>query len=108
MSSLAFGYNGGLPDGVKAAWGARFIFPDDLVYNRQDLIGADTEDGKKLLDWLNGGALGAARAKARTMHVSSAETVEVVLHEDETGIVLGNPQGSYGYLYVVAFLKEGQ
>jgi hypothetical protein len=31
--------------------------------------------------------------------------VTVTLFEDEDGIIVGNPQGSYGYLYVAAWLK---
>jgi len=99
---LAFGCNKALPDGVTAAWGARFIYPDDLVWNRQDLKGENTDP---LKDWLNAGALGEARRAARLKAPDGTTDETVVLYEDDTGIVVANPQASYGYLYVAAWLK---
>lgn len=107
--NLTFGYNAGLPKNARAAWGARLIWPDDLVYNRQDMQGSD-EDRKALAEWLNGGALRDARAEARNLAKSymltSNENREVTLYDDGKGRIVANPNGSYGYLYVAAWLKE--
>jgi len=108
---LEFGLNAALPKNVKAAWGARLIYPDDLVWDRQSRIGA-VKHVKPLIDWLNGGALHAMREQARDFHkngfMSPRSSADIVLHEDERGIIVGNPNGSHGYLYVVAWLKEAK
>jgi hypothetical protein len=35
---LAFGCVKALPEGTTTAWGARLIYPNDLVHDRQDLV----------------------------------------------------------------------
>lgn len=105
---LAFGCVKALPGGTTTAWGARLIYPNDLVYDRQDLKGPDAEILKA---WLNGvpsgqGALRQALDAARShRELDPTKDVTVTLYEDEDGIVVGNPQASYGYLYVAAWLK---
>jgi hypothetical protein len=100
---LAFGCVKALPEGTTTAWGARLIYPDDLVWDRQDMVGPERET---LARWLNSGALREALAAARThRELDPAKDVTVTLHEDRTGIVVGNPQRSHGYLYVAAWLK---
>lgn len=104
----AFGLRSGLPDDGRALWGARLIWPDDLVWDRQGLTG--TEPGTtNLQTWLNGGALRAALGYARLLadryELRGSEDRTVTLYEDETGMVRGNPQNSHGYLYVAAWLK---
>jgi hypothetical protein len=99
---LGFGAVKHIPDGVETAWGARWIWPNDLVWDRQDLRGPNKD---ALKDWLNAGALNAARSAARLNDLHQDEDRMAVLFEDEDGIVVGNPQGSYGYLYVAAWLK---
>lgn len=103
---LAFGCVKALPEGTTTAWGARLIWPNDLVHDRQDLQGPEAD---KLKGWLNGGALRealeAAASGARRGWVKPSEDHTVTLHEDEDGIVVGNPQASHGYLYVAAWLK---
>lgn len=44
-----------------------------------------------------------ALAATRTSGLRSDESREVVLYEDDYGKVVGNPNASYGYLYIVAF-----
>lgn len=106
MSGLAYGLRRDLPKDLTCAWGARWIWPNDLVWDRQDVIGEDTAE---LLDWLNGGPLAQAREEAarlaRAYELSPAADTTVTLYEDERGIVRANPQGSSGYLYVAAWLK---
>lgn len=141
-ANLAFGLGRAVPTGVAAAWGARWIWPDDQVYDRQHAIG--TEDGKaELIAWLNGGACQRARAVARnlagmetapakprrgrvkfntstrTWHPRPPAAVTVKpngplwhsndsdereLYRDDRGVIVGCPNGSYGYLYVAAWL----
>ena len=105
--SLGFGLRT-LPDGVTVAWGARLIWPDDLLRDRQDMVGDETER-ERLSKWLNGGALGAALTEARRMadayELKGSEDRTVTLFEDEQGVVQANPQASHGYLYVAAWLK---
>jgi hypothetical protein len=104
---LPWGASRSVPEGVTTAWGARFIFPDDLLFDRQGFAGPDTEP---LMQWLNGGALQDARNMARELArgvgtLRPDEDRTVTLHEDERGIIVGNPQASHGYLYVAAWLK---
>ena len=109
---LAFGLNEEIPPYATAYWGARWIFPDDFLSDRQDFVGIDTPEGQKLKEWLNGekgkpGALSKSLKAARENRTMRREMAElVVLFEDETGVVLGNPRMSHGYLYVCAFLKQ--
>jgi len=103
---LSFGCTRAIPPEVETAWGARFIFPDDVLWDRQDLRGPDKEE---LKIWLNQGALQKARAKARELaqsgRISQDLEETVVLHDDALGTIVGNPQRSFGYLYVAAWLK---
>jgi len=106
MSDLKLTYGlRNLPADVTSAWGARLIWPNDLVHDRQDLKGEDT---KALIDWLNGGALRVAldnAARLARSELAPSEDREVVLYEDERGVIKGNPQASHGYLYVAGWLK---
>jgi hypothetical protein len=106
--TLAFGLRA-IPEGVACAWGARLIWPDDMVYDRQDNIG-DEGDRMMLHLWLGDGALKSALTEARRMadsyELRPSEDREVTLSEDETGVVKANPQCSHGYLYVAAWLKQ--
>jgi hypothetical protein len=103
---LAFGCREGVPEGVANAWGARWIYPNDFVHDRQDLKGENTDP---LKDWLNGGALNTARIRAlelaKSWKMFPASDQTHVLVDDEHGTIIGNPQGSHGYLYVAAWLK---
>jgi len=119
--TLSFGYQAGVPaDHTGALWGARLIFPDDLLYDRQsNAYVGDADEAtaasalNELHDWINGlgsetKPLKLALAATRTSGLRSDESREVVLYEDERGKIVGNPNASYGYLYVVAFLKAAQ
>jgi hypothetical protein len=105
--SLAFGLRA-IPEGVAPAWGARLIWPDDLLHDRTSWL--DGEHDVDLMTWLNGGALRSALTEARRMadsyELRPSEDREVTLFEDETGVVKANPQCSHGYLYVAAWLKQ--
>lgn len=106
MIELRFGCTRAIPDDVKTAWGARWIFPADMLWDRQDLQGPEAAQLQK---WLNDGALRKASAKAQRLANNMDLTLDgddtVTLYEDARGIVCGNPQRSFGYLYVAAWLK---
>lgn len=106
---LAFGLNHEVPEHANAAWGARWIFPNYQVRDRQDFYGADNNDGILLKAWLNTGALKSAMEFAgKKLHKNmQSEDFVVVLHEDELAVIKANPRASYGYLYVCAYLKLG-
>lgn len=104
---LAYGLNAAIPDGAHTAWGARLIWPNDLVFNRQDLRGEATGE---LKDWLNGGVLREVLDRlARLAHddptFTSGVNAPVRIYDDADGTVYANPNGSYGYVYVAAWLK---
>lgn len=110
--TLQFGYNPGLA-GATCAWGARWIVTQqgdiDFVPDRQDCIGTP-EEKQELLAWLNDTVKkqpeNVLAEMLRNYKVSTRESKEVVLYEDERGIVLGNTNASAGYFYVVARFKE--
>ena len=105
------------PDDVQAVWGARLIFPADLVWDRQDLDSHNDEAKSALIAWLNGNPEGTgAIAKMREVLNdtnkryelgvgTSRDDAEAVLYEDETGKIIGSPQSSHGYMYVAGWLK---
>jgi len=106
---LEFGLNVAIPAWAAVAWGARLIYPNDLLHDRQSMAGDDS--GKSLLvTWLNGGALRDALYNAGQLHMkgkmSPRDHKEFTLYEDETGIIVGNPNQSHGYLYVAAWFKQ--
>ena len=106
---LEFGLNAVLPEWVVTAWGARLIYPNDLLQNRQSMFGRET-DKQLLVDWLNAGALRDALYNAGQLHMKRKMTPidhhEFTLYEDATGIIVGNPNASHGYLYVAAWFKQ--
>jgi hypothetical protein len=107
---LSFGYNAGLPEGVRSAWGARLIVGQDgyvdLVHNRTDFF--PEGDWTELREWLNGGvlrkALDTLSDKLKAYEVRTREAAEVTLYEDAYGKVVGNTNASHGYFYVAAYL----
>ena len=99
------------------AWGARFIAPADLLASRQDLQAADDTQKAELIAWLNGtpegtGAIGKAQAYSRANGIGlgyspvadSRSNAIVELYRDDTGVIFGSPQSSYGYVYVAGWL----
>jgi hypothetical protein len=114
--NLSFGLSRAIPPGVSCAWGARLIYPDDLVFNRQDLVG-EGDERKALIDWLNPGpgqgrGIGKAQEAARLFDqrwkLSRDGGQNVILVQDEVGVVCACPNQSHGYLYVAAWLHHGE
>jgi hypothetical protein len=99
---------------INAVWGARLIWPDDLVHDRQDLDSNNDEAKAALIAWLNGASDGSGGAIAK-MHEKLKTPVTLglkydgnqtaVIYEDEDGIIMGSAQSSHGYVYVSAWLK---
>jgi hypothetical protein len=115
FGSPKFGLRSAAPTDAVAVWGARWIWPDDEVWDRQDIVGRSDHDRHVLFEWLtppDGVALRAARAEARRMagawDLGAREDRQVTLYEDDQGIIVGNPQSSGGYLYVSAWLKPAR
>ena len=110
--SLPYGCNKGLPDNVTVAWGARMIAPADLVWDRQECAGGTIGGMERaaLLEWLGSGPGDAAREVCREHDIgvgARGRREDVIdLYEDERGKIVGSPQGSYGYVYLAAWLKE--
>lgn len=109
-SIFSFGLSRAVPESASAAWGARWIFPDDVVWDRTSWHNFESDSGQKLMKWLDSGALMRAREGARRLSssgkLSQVSQETVTLHEDDLGKIVGNPQRSHGYLYVSAWLKE--
>lgn len=113
--TLSYGRNAQLPDGVAAVWGARLIWPNDLVPDRQDLRTTDDAAKQALIAWLNGtpagtGAICEMRDRlARLSHDdpswTSDRTEEMTIVADEIGTIVASPQGSFGYVYVAGYLN---
>jgi hypothetical protein len=107
-STLRFGLRGAAPENARALWGARWIYPDDQVWDRQDCVG-EQHAREQLLAWLESHAQDRPAKRAAALHASgelrSTAANQVTLHEDEHGVVVGNPRGSGGYLYLAAWLK---
>src|SRR3954470_6215723 len=112
---IAFGRNT-YPDDARAVWGARLIWPNDLVWDRQDLAAHDDKAKDALIAWLNGpgggdGAIGKMRAilgdtdkRYNIGLMSPADDNEVVIYGDDEGMIVGSAQSSHGYLYVAGWL----
>lgn len=105
---LRFGLSNAVPEDVRTAWGARWIWPDDMLPDRQGFeTDLDDAGADAFFTWLNSGPLMKARAEARRLasshQLSTTENRQVTLYEDDGGIVVGNPNGSHGYLYVSAW-----
>jgi hypothetical protein len=108
---LQFGLNEVVPQGCPAAWGARWIFPNDQLPDRQATIG-EPKETTPLLAWLNKGACAKARANAEKLAdkclMCQDDGDSIILFEDTYGVIIGNPRRSFGYVYVAAFAKGGE
>ena len=127
VSQLRFGANHH-PDNAKAAWGARMIdrrpYPVDFVHDRQDCAGPALND---LLERLNvDGVLVELKARIDSLRTGGrfrptgdgedywwqgtdefeSNSTEVYVIYDEDGLVAtATTYGSYGYVYVSAWLE---
>jgi hypothetical protein len=108
IDTLKFGLRDAVPPEALAAWGARLIYPDDVLADRSDCVGSD-QARRELLDYLREHVGARPWERAREMHnrgeLHARDTSDVTLYEDERCIVLANPRGGSGYLYVAAWMK---
>ena len=106
-----FGYWKACPENVKAAWGARAILNGsrfDLVWDRQTNKG-ERDQVEFLHSKLNGGGLEATRETLKILvqdgSLRSDEAEEFVFYDSDKLKIVGNTNGSCGYLYLLAYLK---
>ena len=100
-------------DGSPAIWGARVIATEGpgfgIVPNRVSWYTADMGARRALVIALNSGILDACRerfAELKDEHWDIHRVAkEYVLYEDDAVKVVGNTNGSFGYLYLAAFIK---
>jgi hypothetical protein len=94
---------------ARAAWGARLIWPNDILGDRTDTFGSEP-DKKLMFKLLNE----RAPQPDQYLHLLLAEDIDsrshysMVFYEDDDIKVIASPQGSCGYLYVTAVLKAAR
>lgn len=97
-------------DGVSATWGARAIITGNFLDIVSDRQGADGPEVDELVRRLNGGIIRELRGLVPELLNSyvmrSNEAEDFILYHDDAVIVHGNTNGSYGYLYLTAWLYE--
>jgi hypothetical protein len=110
--TVPYGYNAGIPDDAKAAWGARLIVNQDgmvdLLPDRQGFAeGSDPTVKQWLTEHLNGKVgrrpLGALADMLRSGEVDTRSDAEHIVFDDGTVRLVGSAQDSAGYFYIVAF-----
>ena len=109
---LTYGLSEAVPEGAKAAWGARFIVTQDghvdLPPDRQGFSG-DEEARASLMQRMNddiplGGLMALIAEDLRSGRLNTRSDDEVVLDGTNPGLmVVGNTKASAGYLYVAIF-----
>jgi hypothetical protein len=117
-----FGAHALQPDGLSAVYGGRWIVKQDgytdLVPDRHGVEGDEsTNNGEALMDWLNHGVEGRGKGalqKAREgasdllkrYVMKTREAQPFILYQDGDGVIVGNTNGSCGYLYVTGWLYD--
>ena len=120
---LAWGLSHAVPDSARAAWGARAIIEGagfGLLHDRQSVWSADPEAKSALLAILNGphtgdGAIQASMDAVKLLrqggHICGPngeggdDAEEHLLYYDGEVKIVGNTNGSFGYLYIAAWLE---
>jgi hypothetical protein len=93
-------------------YGARWIAPNDIVWDRHAVAERDDkrEEREAFIEWLNGGVLRSAAEKSYELHgmgvLSGDKSRIVTLYEDDYGFVIASDFSSYGYTYAGAFRKQ--
>ena len=114
VKAFTFGYSPAVTHKHPAYWGARAIFHFngwDIVPDRQGWLAINDDARNTLGSLLGGGILRTARQRFVKLvsdgRVSSDEAREVVFYEDHRVRVVGNTNGSHGYVYLTAMLLDG-
>ena len=110
IPSLTFGLSSAVPPEAKAAWGARLIFRESsrgkfcILYDRQSAVG-DKEHKEELGRVLNLKALKEAAEMWQTVSPGESDREEYLLYDDGRVRMKASPNGSYGYIYVAAWIE---
>lgn len=97
----------GIDHGHAVAFGARLILEHGncaVVRNRVAFRGTPAQC-RKLSTAIAAGPLNAALLAAAELRAD--DETEHVLYEDETVKIVGNPRGSYGYVYIGGWFVAG-
>lgn len=112
-TTLAWGYNPGLPPGCTVAWGCRAIVTQDgavdMLPDRQSLMGSDADKARLTAHLNEVGMAPWKNAAARLLQLGEMRTREAsehILFDDGTVRIVGNTLASHGYLYVAAYFTQ--
>lgn len=102
-----------IPPNLMAMWAARAIYtikPEpfiDILPDRQFMYGQNqSQEAKDLCNWLNKEGIKSLQAMCKKLSVAPNES-RIVEFSGNGFIIRGNPNSSYGYLYVVAYCIPG-
>lgn len=111
-----FGYWRGCPINCKLAWGARTILNRDgnidILYDRTDWNGINKHSLEMKTELANRINLAMSEIRenvkqlVRSGEMRGDTEWEFTLFDEEMLKVIGNTNGSHGYLYLVAFSPE--
>jgi hypothetical protein len=103
-----------IPRGLKVMWSARAIYtvkPEpfiDILPDRQYMFGEnESREGQELCSWLNTVGIKGLQKQCNELNVSPNERREVAFRSGGF-VIKGNPNASYGYLYIVAYPLPGE
>lgn len=112
-NELEFGLRNEIPEGSPAGWGARAIQQNDqldFLFDRQDLFAVNEKVGQAFLDMFNRSGyyaqLQAEYTKAFRAGKLQCDLAEVVtLIDTPVFAVKADTRGSFGYVYLCAYIK---
>lgn len=114
IKAMNYGYSPAITHKHPAYWGARAIFHSegwDILPDRQGWLAINEHAQSTLGNLLGGGALRQAneafRKHVKDGTVSSGEGRRVVFYEDTRVRIVGDTNGSHGYVYLTAMLLDG-
>lgn len=98
-----------IPSNLVAMWSARAIYtvrPEpfiDILHDRQYMYGENqSQEAKDLCAWLNKSGIKGLQSVCKKTGLYSDES-KIVEFSSKGFIIRGNPNSSYGYLYIVAY-----
>ena len=104
--TLEYGRNYGVPP-VTTAWGARGILTDGMLDLLSDRMGGEGPRKQELFTYLQDHFPRLA-PKVRDMTWDPASDELQTIFRDNTAIVVGSTNASYGYLYLRAWFKADE
>ncbi len=98
-----------LPPTLGAMWSARAIYsvkPEpfvDVLHDRQWMCGENqSQEAKDLCNWLNSAGIKGLQSVCKRTGLTQDESC-IVEYSSKGFKILGTPNASYGYLYIVAY-----